>query len=103
MDTKLQIPESVTKLLGSTIVEDIILGVVWCKNNLGKEWCEENFTHRHVSYTGGVENYPVPRSVTRETGERIISFGDWGVLVGSVCLQTIKSKHFNVRAIIYSE
>lgn len=107
MDTKSQIPENIAKLLGSSIIEDIILGVLWCKRNKGKDWCMKNFNFNttHEQATGAEpNNFPTNDNV-KKTGEKLILLGDWGILVGSICLQAVQSSWYKAttKEIVYNE
>ncbi len=55
---KEELPDNIEKLLKSTVIEDIILGVIWCYKNKRKNWCLKNFNNQSdfakVNHTGHV-------------------------------------------------
>jgi len=76
------IPKKVNKLLRSSVTEDNILGVIWCANNLGKEWCMANFTYNREE--DGYKKNPYPRTIGNI---KKLKFKDFYVLLGNVCIE----------------
>ncbi len=90
MDTKYtnEPTDSVLKLLESSILEDVILGVVWCQKNLGDNWCLHNFT-----YISGLKTQKYP---TKGDGssmrDNIVVFPNFSVLIGDTCIEAYNNK-----------
>lgn len=57
---KNELPENIQKLLKSSVIEDLIIGVEWCYNNLGQQWCLDNFNNGADAEPNYTEEYPYP-------------------------------------------
>lgn len=99
MDTKYmnKLPENIDKLLKSSNPQDVLLGVIWCKRELGTEWCKTNFTFVNhsktsprgneddIAYHRRINNYP---TYCTNPGEELwIKFKDCDILLGPYSIE----------------
>jgi len=81
---KTKIPEKVYKLLRSTTLEDVVLGVDWCHNHLGEEWCIDNFhTDNSVLYTTNCYKGSKRLCV-------VVQYNNTDILIGGSYIQALK-------------
>lgn len=94
------VPENILKLLKSSVVEDVLIGVIWCKNNLGVKWCLDNFNFD----IKGPCNYPTTINENEENEEYRVIFKDFTVLIGSISIEAYQSEiRYSRSPIIYKE
>lgn len=80
MDTKYQnIPDNIDKLLRSSVLEDVLLGIIWCSDNL-----EIEAALKLLNFQGGnsmQNNYPIHNALW--SGSRYLKKGDrFDILLG---------------------
>jgi len=83
-----KVPENIDRLLNSSVLEDILLGVLWCHRNLGIDWMRENFTYVPAFPSKDKQNFPtsMKQNTVREIFMRI---GNEVVLIGPVCIELL--------------
>lgn len=118
MDTKyLSEPtENILKLLKSYNVQDVLLGVIWCKRELGTKWCKKNFTFKGSSsihpqgvfekdndYFKRINNFPT--NCTKEGEEFWAKFKDCGILLGPLSIEWFSKEamYYTKQDVIYEE
>ena len=102
MDTKYlnKLPDTLDRLLKSTNIDDVVLGVILTRDKMGAQWIKENFLfNRWSKEDRWLLNLP-------DKEEMIIRFKDICVLVGSICLQALTvddMQHHRKKPVIYEE
>lgn len=101
MDTKYlsELPDTIDKLLKSTNIDDVVLGVILTKEKMGVQWIKDNFLFGDIDNRG--DRYLLFLS---DKTEKVIKFKEISVLVGSICLEAFDhgKPRYN-KEVIYEE
>lgn len=107
MDTKYlsELPDTIDKLLKSTNIDDVVLGVILTKEKMGTQWIKDNFIY--YNYPEDKEKSPFPTNLRDLMEEPVLKFKDVWVLIGGIALEALKpgSKQYNanLKEAIYEE